>query len=289
MAWFPCNVGGGSTPQSKSVSYLKWQITKTRSVPAGGYMQVSEFYLYLNAVLYNWSNNVSITSNMTGVSSQEIDKLIDGNTGTKFCTHDWGGVQTNECNIVISLGETIVLDPHSTYAFVTGGDEPSRDPISWKIYGSTDGSNWFLLDEVDDADITSNRQTETQKFKFNELGPLVGNATKVEGQFTSASTQHGIVDVNIGFKPDLVMVFMKLGDTGQDTCSFWEKDASWAETKAIWCLVPAESSSYEVTLGRLSGETGIQQINNDGFSYMSNGANTRGCTCRYVAVKYEQV
>ena len=37
-----------------------------------------------------------------------------------------------------------------------------------------------------------------------------GNATKVEGTFTSASTRYGIVDVNVGFKPDLVMVFMPL-------------------------------------------------------------------------------
>lgn len=116
-----------------------------------------------------------------------------------------------------------------------------------------------------------------------------GNATKVEGTFTSASTQYGIVDVNVGFKPDLVMVFMPLTTNPTvDTCSYWEKDASWAETSAIWCLTPAEGASYEVELGRVTGETGIQQINDNGFSYMSNGGNTQGCSCRYIAVKYEE-
>ena len=113
-----------------------------------------------------------------------------------------------------------------------------------------------------------------------------GNATVVTGTFTSASTQHGIVSVDIGLKPDLLMVFMKLTGGNDDTCSYWEKDASWSEDFAIWCLQPAEGSSYPVLLGRVDGETGIQQINNNGFSYMSNGWNTQGCTCRYVAIKY---
>ena len=117
-----------------------------------------------------------------------------------------------------------------------------------------------------------------------------GNPTKVEGTFTSASIRYGIVDVNVGFKPDLVMVFMPLTTNPTvDTCSYWEKDASWAETSAIWCLTPAEGASYKVELGRVSGETGIQQINNDGFSYMSNGGNTQGCSCRYIAIKYAEV
>ena len=110
-----------------------------------------------------------------------------------------------------------------------------------------------------------------------------------EGTFTSSSTEHGIVDVNVGFKPDLVMVFMPFaGGNDEDTCSYWEKNASWADTNAIWCITPAEGGAYEVALGRTQGETGIQQINSNGFSYMSNAAYTRGCPCRYVAIKYEE-
>lgn len=112
----------------------------------------------------------------------------------------------------------------------------------------------------------------------------IEGAKKAEGTFVSASTQYGIVDVDCGFKPDLIMVFMPF--TGGDTVSYWEKDASWAQTKAIWCLVPAEGVAYDVNLDRVDGETGIQAINDDGFSFMSNGWNTQGVTCRYVAIKY---
>jgi len=104
------------------------------------------------------------------------------------------------------------------------------------------------------------------------------------GTFVSASTQYGIVDIDCGFQPDLIMVFMPF--TGGDTVSYWEKDADWAENNAIRCLVPAEGVAYDVDLGRVSGETGIQAINDDGFSFMSNGWNTQGVTCRYVAIKY---
>ena len=114
-----------------------------------------------------------------------------------------------------------------------------------------------------------------------------GNATVKQGTFVSASTQYGIVDVNVGFEPDLVLVSMPFGNN--DTTSYWERNLSWAETKAIWNLHPAEYAVYVNDLERATGETGIQAINDDGFSFMSNGANTRGVTCEYVAVKYENI
>lgn len=112
-----------------------------------------------------------------------------------------------------------------------------------------------------------------------------GNATVKQGTFISASSQYGIVDVDCGFEPDMVMV--KLPFTGGDTVSYWEKGLSYAQNSAIWCLKPAENVAYEVALDRQSGETGIQAINNNGFSFMSNSGNTQGATCEYIAVKYE--
>ena len=119
-----------------------------------------------------------------------------------------------------------------------------------------------------------------------QCGVARGNATVKRDSFVSASTQYGIVDINVGFEPDLVLVEMPLGNN-VSTVSYWEKDLSYAQTDAIWCLKPAENVAYQVALDRQTGETGIQAINNDGFSFMSNGANTRGITCEYIAVKYE--
>ena len=113
-----------------------------------------------------------------------------------------------------------------------------------------------------------------------------GSSVKIKtGTFTSSDTQYGVVTVSdVGFKPDLLMVFLPISD--KDTCSYWEKSASWAATSAIWSLAPAEARSYLVTLGRETGETGIQAINDSGFSFMANGWNTLGVVCKYVAVSY---
>ena len=209
MAWFPCNIGGGSAPQSKSVSYLKWQILKTRSVPANGSMQVAEFYIYQNASKYSWSNGVSILCSMQGVSGEGIDKLIDGLTNTKFNTNEWGSVQTNECNIVISLGETITLDAHSTYSFCTPNDESSRDPVSWKLFGSTDGTTWELLDERTDAAVPTDRYRETISFPMQYVGG--GD---------DASLEYGTC-CNFGSNGGIILPF-KLNEDYKVTVTFYE-------------------------------------------------------------------
>lgn len=155
------NVAGGST--SKQVSYLKWKITKLRSVPAANAIQAAEFYLYQGDDLYNWNANASVTADLQPVSQSETpDRLIDG-TDYKYCSTQWGHSQTGECNIVISLGETITIDENTSYAYKTASDENSRDPIAWTLYGSSDGTNWEELDIVDN-EIPTSRLATTPKF-----------------------------------------------------------------------------------------------------------------------------
>ena len=159
------DVAGGSS--SKQISYLKWRITNTRSNPANNAVQLSEFYLYLNNVLYNWNSNVSITASLSPVSAGEsIDHIIDGNVDTKYVTIGWGGSYVGQCDIIISLGETITIDNNTSYAYATGDDEPSRDAVGWALFGSLDGSNWFVLDARDNAIVPTERKTSTDKFSI---------------------------------------------------------------------------------------------------------------------------
>ncbi|MCR5718678.1 MAG: hypothetical protein K6F80_06575 [Oscillospiraceae bacterium] len=117
----------------------------------------------------------------------------------------------------------------------------------------------------------------------NIAGGSGGDAQVSKGTFTSASTQYGIVDIDCGFEPDAVIVTIPFSIG--DTTSYWWREASWSSTSAFWNLKPAENAVYQVALGRTSGETGIQQINSNGFSFMSNASNTRNVTCEYIAVK----
>ena len=104
------------------------------------------------------------------------------------------------------------------------------------------------------------------------------------GTFTSATSQYGIVTVDCGFEPDLVIVALPFGDI--DTTSYWWRDASWSNNYAFWNLYPAEAAIYYDALNRPDGETGIQNITSTGFTFMSNAWNTQGVTCKYVAIKY---
>jgi archaellin len=145
--------------QSSNYSHIMWQLLKTRgNPPHAGAIQVSEFFIMTNGSDYSWGSS-TITSNMAGASSQEVSKLIDGDIFTKYCTTQWGSVQTNQCDIVIALDGSISSSDITGYAFVTGEDESSRDPISWKLYGSSNGTDWTLIDEQTDYAVATERRT----------------------------------------------------------------------------------------------------------------------------------
>jgi len=196
MAWIRSrkkgNGGGGTT---KSVSYLKWKITKTRSIPAAGALQMEEFSLYIDDVKYSWDSNVSISTDMAGVSGQGIENLIDGTTA-KYCTVAWGNTQTNECNIVINLGETITLNENSSYTYTTAGDEISRDPISWILYGSEDGSNWEILDKRTDENIPTTRHYETSPYYLSALSGEKKKNLILSNDVNASSLTEIIIDEN---------------------------------------------------------------------------------------------
>lgn len=158
---------------SRQISYLKWRITNTRSNPAGSAVQLSEFYLYLNDVLYNWNSNVSITASLSPVSAGEsIEHIIDGSVDTKYTTTQWGSSSVGQCDIVISLGETIAVDNNTAYAYATANDAPSRDPVGWTLFGSLDGSSWFKLDARDSASVPTERKTSTERFIISVGGGI---------------------------------------------------------------------------------------------------------------------
>lgn len=113
---------------------------------------------------------------------------------------------------------------------------------------------------------------------------ISGGGNIASGTFVSSDTQYGIVDIDCGFEPDMVIVTLPFNNG--DTTSYWWREASWGAEKAIWELRPAEQNTYVNNLNRSSGETGIQAINSNGFSFMSNGENTRSVTCKYFACKY---
>ena len=111
---------------------------------------------------------------------------------------------------------------------------------------------------------------------------------KATGSFTSASSGGQKVEVNCGFKPDLVMVDMEFGNgftraTYLSTAWYEETD----HPASVWDLRPMENTIYAIVPGSVSGETGITDLTDTGFKYRSNGSNTTNKACTYTAIKFD--
>ena len=68
---------------------------------------------------------------------EEITQLIDGNYQTKFLAFD------KKATVIFKAAKAIALQK---YHFVSGGDEPKRDPKNWVVYGSNDKQEWIEID-----------------------------------------------------------------------------------------------------------------------------------------------
>ena len=168
------------------MAYYRLVITKRKGT-GDEVLQFSELNFYdKNSNKISWSV-VNIQCNMKGVSTSEsIDKILDGNINTKFCTREWGRVLENECIITIQVNDSMTFP--AKYSYVTGNDSPNRDPVSWTLSYSKDGTSYTIISEVTDASITSNRKAETQLFEvyaivnYNTIEEIVAgveNATQL--------------------------------------------------------------------------------------------------------------
>ena len=111
---------------------------------------------------------------------------------------------------------------------------------------------------------------------------------KATGSFTSGTESWQKVEVNCGFKPDLVMVDMAFGNgftraTYLSTAWYEETD----HPTSVWDLRPMENVIYAITPGSEQGETGISDLTDTGFKYRVNGGNTQGKACTYTAIKFD--
>ena len=97
---------------------------------------------------------VSDAFNTTG--GEGIDKLTDGNLGSKYLTGNretWAMWKGNAPSLVTS------------YTLTSGNDAPGRDPKNWTLEGSNDGSIWTMLDTR--LDIKFPLRTQTQTFEVS--------------------------------------------------------------------------------------------------------------------------
>ena len=151
------------TGNSLNHRYLKWSITAYKGNTSETIIQVSELYLKYTGSAVSWGSATITNPNGNNPSNEGPANLIDGNISSKVLDFD---IDVNGSSVFIidaGSGNTLQAD---SYYYVTGGDAEQRDPISWTIEGSNDGTNYTVLHTVTNATITTSRRTSTQEFSM---------------------------------------------------------------------------------------------------------------------------
>ena len=85
-----------------------------------------------------------------GFGGEGVENLFDNDKNTKYCV-DLGNCG-NEATVTFQLRAQRIV---KAYLMRTGNDTAEyaeRNPDSWVFYGSTDGENWEVIDEVSDGE-----------------------------------------------------------------------------------------------------------------------------------------
>jgi hypothetical protein len=178
--------GIGSQIASAAVfSYRYFRFTPTKLKGAVELVQLSEFEFFNGATPVPTAG-ILVTDPGDTRTPELPPNVVDGNFATKWLDYTF-----ESSSLTFDFGTAKAVD---SYNYVTGNDTPDRDPVSWTIEGSSDGTSWALLDTITDFAPTTARSqlatttnfvlpanpapviTEFDFFDFNQLN-IVPNGT----------------------------------------------------------------------------------------------------------------
>ena len=88
-------------------------------------------------------------------SGEDIAKVVDGNTNTKYLTFH------NICWLQWKGNATFISNQ---YSITSANDAAERDPKNWTLYGSNDGTTWTNLNSQSNQAFTARFQKKTYTF-----------------------------------------------------------------------------------------------------------------------------
>jgi len=144
------------TPSRVAFTYYRWQITEAKTTPPNANcVQASEFVFQIGGVDQSMAGVTVTNPSGSNPSGEEPSKLVDGSLTTKgldlnFVTNG------NVTNFVFQFSSA---KSFTGYRWATANDEESRDPKSWTIAGSNNGTTWTTLHTVSGFSATSTRNT----------------------------------------------------------------------------------------------------------------------------------
>ena len=148
------------------------------------------------------------TSSSTSIktsANEGIEKLFDGDINTKLCTSDGFPLR-----ISWQMKKPIIL---KKYTLTTANDSETysyRNPKSWHLYGSNNGTSWTQIDTVTDSGIEAKNlkaytyETDIQESYQYYLIQFEGNGTNYYGfQLAEISLNGDVADVDKEMGEDL--------------------------------------------------------------------------------------
>ena len=157
----------GPVVSGDAVTHVKWSLLQTRG-QSYDCIQVREFEMRnIDNELISFKSNVTgvfVPSSTTPVygTSQTPDALVDGTSRKMCCTNFTSSI--TEFIFTMEPTTPVPMNRIKDYRYITAEDEPNRDPISWVLYVSTDGTNYIEVDRRINQTITQSRSTGTSYY-----------------------------------------------------------------------------------------------------------------------------
>lgn len=139
----------------QSYIYYRWQITQAKTTPPqANCVQASEFVFRLNGVDQSMSGVTVTNPSGNNPVGEGPGNLVDGSVALKAL--DLNFVSNGLTNFIFQFSSAKAFNG---YRWATANDEESRDPKSWTIAGSNNGTSWTTLHTVTNFTATTTRNT----------------------------------------------------------------------------------------------------------------------------------
>ena len=143
------------TPTRPAYLYYRWQITQTKVTPPdANCTQAAEFVFQIGGVDQSMAGVTVTNPSGSNPVGETPPNLVDNNLTTKAL--DLNFVTNGFTNFIFQFSSA---KSFNGYRWATANDLESRDPKSWTIAGSNNGTTWTTLSTVSNFTATVARET----------------------------------------------------------------------------------------------------------------------------------
>ncbi len=149
-----------TTLKSRYFRFAPYEIRNNATTYGTGW-QIIEFSLFTNGVRVAWPSGTTATSVSAHTGSYAPGNAVNNQTANSSGDRFLCSVLPND--LIIDAGQALAFD---AYGFTYGTATSARQPVSWNLYVSEDGSTWHLADNRNDM------RSHLADAQYAECGPF---------------------------------------------------------------------------------------------------------------------